>query len=411
MATDPAPHSAEPGAGQESPQRIRPFVWVGWFLGGVAVLVAFAMIAMSLSGRSGTAASSSSGFAAGITPASSALLELVASEGKRAPAYSLTDQSGTTIAPSIFLGRPVVLTFNDDKCTDLCTLFAEDVLRADQDLGSHRNDIAFVSINANPFFNASSDVASWTRAHGLAALPNWYFGTAPAATLGAVAKAYGVDIEADSATKEVVHGTQMFFIDPKGATRAIGQFGSDSADTAAFAHAMAQMAVDLMPSTSRPSVAGPALALPATGSSNVGDTPKAFSLPALAGATSVTDKPDENRFTVLNFWSSTCTACRSEMPDIEKEFRILGSRVSFLGVSVDTDAARASAFAAAANSSYPLALDSPGAVSGGFAITGLPYTVILDPTGRVVIRHPGALTAEQLDYIVRDLDPTIGHSN
>jgi len=34
--------------------------------------------------------------------------------------------------------------------------------------------------------------------------------------------------------------------------------------------------------------------------------------------------------------------------------------------------------------------------------------VILDPTGTVVIRHPGAFTAEQLDYVLNTFDPALG---
>lgn len=411
MADEPPMKPLESESPAGAPGSTRPIVWIAWFLGGVGVMVVFAMIAMSMSAPSVSAVPSSGTFAAGITPASSSLLELSQANGKKAPTYSLTDQRGKTITPATFLGRPVVLTFNDDKCTDLCTLLAEDVAQADQDLGSHRSDIAFVSINANPFFTAESDVASWTNEHGLGALPNWSFGTASAANLGEIAKNYGVDIQADPTTKTIVHGTRIFFIDPTGATRAVGQFGSDSANTAPFAHALAQMAVDLMPSAARPKVAGPSLALPVTGRSNVGDTPKTFSLPALAGASRVTDKPDGTRFTVLNFWSSTCTACVAEMPAIEKEFRSFGSKVSFVGVAVDSDAARSHSFAASTGASYPLAIDSQGTVSGAFGITGLPFTVILDPSGKVVIRHPGALTAEQLGYLIGDLDPALGRSN
>lgn len=397
MSSDPEKGTAKP----------RPLGWIGLFLAGAVVIAAFAWIAAS-STTPQTGAAASTPFAPGVSPASASLLEMVHGDRKQAPGYQLTDQNGAPMSASEFRGRPVVLTFNDDQCEDLCTLLAEDVVRADTDLGTRRDDVAFVSINANPYFTASSDVASWTDEHGLSSLPNWYFGTAGAAELGKLATAFGVDIEADPVTKNVVHGTQIFFIDPRGATQAIGQFGSDSANTAAFAHAMARMAVDLIPAAHRPKVAGPSLPLRVSGGNNVGDTPAPFTLPALGGGAAITDRPDGSRFTVLDFWSSTCTACRASMPELESEYQSLGTQVSFLGVAVDPDAGAARAFADSVAANYPLALDSSGTVSGAFQITGLPYTVILDPRGKVVIRHPGTMTKEQLDYILRDLDPSLG---
>ncbi|MFP3670212.1 hypothetical protein SB717_34565, partial [Priestia sp. SIMBA_032] len=82
------------------------------------------------------------------------------------------------------------------------------------------------------YYPAVSDVADWTTAHGLGSAANWYFGTAPAAQLAAVAQAYGVPIQLDAADRSVVHGTEIFFIDPSGTERALGQFGTDAASTA-----------------------------------------------------------------------------------------------------------------------------------------------------------------------------------
>ena len=47
--------------------------------------------------------------------------------------------------------------------------------------------------------------------------------------------------------------------------------------------------------------------------------------------------------------------------------------------------------------------DSKGAVAAQYQVPGLPYTVIIDPHGKVVIRHPGEMTAEQLEYILNTL--------
>lgn len=376
----------------------------------VAVLAAFVGIVIAAAQPASTAASLASPPAArGISTAAANLIQLdpLGGSAVRAPTYTLTDQTGRTITPATFRGRAVVLTFNDDQCQDLCTLLAEDVARANTDLGSLTKKIAFVSINANPYYPAASDVADWTKAHGLGHAEDWYYGTGSPQTLAAAAKAYGVPIELDAAHQSVVHGTEIFFIDPSGTERALGQFGTDSASTAAFAHAMAQEAVDLLPASQRGTVSGAAPADLAGGDTGVGSKPAAFSLPALTG-TGRYSSSTGGKYTVLNFWSSTCTACVTELPALQKVAQEFSGRAAFLGIDVSDQGSSARALATRSGVSFPLALDADGAIAGRFSITGLPYTVILDPIGHVVIRHPGAFTAEQLEYILQSLIPAGG---
>jgi cytochrome oxidase Cu insertion factor (SCO1/SenC/PrrC family) len=85
---------------------------------------------------------------------------------------------------SQFRGKAVVLSFNDDRCTDVCTLLAQDIVRADQDLGrTGRSRVAFVSVNVNPFYPQVRYVKQWSDQQDLGSLPNWHFGTAPVPNL------------------------------------------------------------------------------------------------------------------------------------------------------------------------------------------------------------------------------------
>lgn len=384
----------------------RPRTWP-IIAAATVVVVGFAavLVAAAQPSSPGSAAPAAAPTEPGISTAAASLLQLdpLGTTSTKAPGYALTDQRGRPITPSTFHGRSVVLTFNDDECQDLCTLLAQDVALADRDLGPAASRIAFVSINANPYHPAVADVASWTDSHGVGGDANWYFGTGTPATLAAVAKAYGVPIELDAVHQSVVHGTEIFFIDPNGIERALGQFGTDSASTAPFAHTMAQEAVDLLPAAQRSPVAGSATVDLATGGTGVGAKPKPLSLPALNGSGRVTDA--SGHYTVLNFWASTCTACVGELADLQKVSAEFTSRADLIGIDVSDDAAAARATTRQAGTSYPLAVDANGSVAGTYRISGLPYTVILDPTGHVVIRHPGAFTAEQLEYVLDSLVP------
>jgi cytochrome oxidase Cu insertion factor (SCO1/SenC/PrrC family)/thiol-disulfide isomerase/thioredoxin len=329
-------------------------------------------------------------------------LELAPNDHTTPPAFTLTDQHGTRTTISRFKGKSVILTFVDDQCTDLCTLYAEDVVAADKDLGSAASNVVFLTVNANPYYPAPAATKAWTDEHGLGKLTNWYFATGAPKVLESIWNDYGVPVELDAKTRTVSHGSQMFFINPKGMESSVAEYGSEAADTSLFAHAMSQLAVDSLPAAEQTAVAGPTVPPASQGSTNLGATPSATVLKTLGGSTAFSTASDRGKYTVLNFWASTCTACVREMPALENEYKAVDkSKVAFVGIDVSDNAAAAESFAQRAGTNYPLVADPSGSAAGNFAITGLPYTVILSPDGKVLVRHPGALTQEQLDYIIQ----------
>ncbi|MEO7015441.1 MAG: TlpA disulfide reductase family protein, partial [Leifsonia sp.] len=141
-------------------------------------------------------------------------------------------------------------------------------------------------------------------------------------------------------------------------------------------------------------------------------TPAATRLPDLRKpAEKISTGSGHGNYTVLNFWASTCTACIQELPALERAHHDLGAPVTFLGIDVSDTGRAGIAFANHAGVTYPLLNDTQGSVAGQYQITGLPYTVILDPKGKVVIRHAGTFTTEQLEYILQTVDPKLGNGN
>jgi len=383
---------------------------VGWvamcvvLVGALAVIIDYRSLGQATSSAASTPDSSPNAYGHDIDTDTANLLELqlAANDHTTPPAFTLTDQYGTTTTISRFRGKSIILTFVDDQCTDLCTLYAEDVVAADKDLGAAAKNVVFLTVNANPYYPAPSDTKTWTDTHGLGGLSNWYFVTGAPKTLESIWNRYGVPVELDPKTRTVSHGSQMFFIDPSGDESSDAEYGSEAADTGLFAHAMAQLAVDSLPASEQHTVAGPTVPPASQGSTNLGATPAATVLKTLGSSATFSTASDLGKYTVVNFWSSTCTACVREMPALEAEYKTIDrSKVAFVGVDVSDPAAAAESFAARAGTTYPLIADPSGSAAGNFKITGLPYTVILDPKGKVVVRHPGALTQEQLDYLIQ----------
>jgi len=388
-------------------------MWIAYGASAVALVVALAAVLFAGNPPSGattnsgaTVNSAVSGLHASAAVTSMLELSPLSASGQTMPEFRLTDQRGNPMSLAEFRGRAVVLTFNDDQCQDLCTLLAESVVAADHDLGTHQNKIAFVSINANSYYPQVSAVKAWTDSHGLAQTANWYFGTGTVKQLSDASNAYEVPVTRDAKTKTIEHGAEVFYIDPQGREVGIGGFGNTSANTEIYGHDMAELAMSLLPQSQRFAVGGTSGPPPQV-SGGLGSSPVPMTVPALMTSGSVSTAADPKHYTVLNFWSSSCTACVAELPGFQSVHTMYGNAVDFLGIDVADDAILGRKLATRTGIDYPVGNDSAGTVSGSFQVAELPFTVILDPNGKVVIRHPGLFTADQLIYVLEDLEPSL----
>lgn len=99
---------------------------------------------------------------------------------------------------------------------------------------------------------------------------------------------------------------------------------------------------------------------------------------------------------VVNFWSSTCVPCLTEMPAFEEVHGELGDDVAFLGLNVADGPDRGRRMAERTGVTYDLARDPSGAIAVDLGSTTLPTTAIIDADGTVVDVHVGAMDAGEL---------------
>lgn len=103
---------------------------------------------------------------------------------------------------------------------------------------------------------------------------------------------------------------------------------------------------------------------------------------------------------VLNFWASWCAPCRIEAPQLDLLYRQMKPEgVQFLGIDTKDAKSGAQSFVRAFDISYPIVYDEEGEIAvrlGDLPTRGLPFTVLIDKTGRVAAVYVGVLTASDL---------------
>jgi protein SCO1 len=206
------PSAVDPGSPAPSPLvRLRWALWGSVLLLGVAA--GAAIFALRPSSQPATVQSSTG------APALS-----WAAGARRAPGFALTDQAGKPVSLAAYRGRPVIVTFIDPLCRNLCPLEAKvlnDVVRRLP--AASRPAIVAVSTNVygNARANLLQDVQKWKL------VPQWRWAVGGGAQLAPVWKHYQVQVlvttkkVAGVTVHEIAHTEAAFLVDSAGYQRAL----------------------------------------------------------------------------------------------------------------------------------------------------------------------------------------------
>jgi protein SCO1/2 len=135
-----------------------------------------------------------------------------------APDFSLTTETGKTVALSDLRGKVVVLTFLYTHCPDICPLTAEHLRIASDQLGNAMDRVAFVAVSVDPRNDTPGAVQEFIREHRLSGKLTYLIGTPD--RLGPVWSAYYVAAEAGTSSPQLItHSSRVILIDKKGQQR------------------------------------------------------------------------------------------------------------------------------------------------------------------------------------------------
>ena len=143
---------------------------------------------------------------------------------RRAPTFTLVDQTGAALSLRSLRGQTTILTFLDPACRSLCPLEARVIADALRELPRQTRP-AIVAVSVNPLADSRSRFQADARHWRLTA--DWRWAIGPRTRLAPVWRDY--DIEVKTVTKrhagitihDVEHGDAAFIIDRRGFQRAM----------------------------------------------------------------------------------------------------------------------------------------------------------------------------------------------
>ncbi|MBI3251997.1 MAG: TlpA family protein disulfide reductase [Candidatus Omnitrophica bacterium] len=99
----------------------------------------------------------------------------------------------------------------------------------------------------------------------------------------------------------------------------------------------------------------------------------------------------EKKAVLVNFWATWCPPCREEIPDLIRLQRQYAARgFTALGVNVGESQGKVSAFAAKMGINYPVLLDEDQSVAENFRIVGIPTSLLVDSSGKILGEYHSA---------------------
>ncbi len=108
---------------------------------------------------------------------------------------------------------------------------------------------------------------------------------------------------------------------------------------------------------------------------------------------------------MLNFWATWCPPCREEIPDfMALRTQYQSRKVEFVGIAID-NAGSVAAFLRETKITYPILIGEGEAhalaQALGNASGGLPFTIVVDRAGRIVLSHLGRLPRARLEAVLQ----------
>ena len=143
---------------------------------------------------------------------------------RRAPEFSLRDQDGKPVSPAAFRNRPVIVTFLDPLCRNLCPVEAKILGVVESSLPADERPV-IIAVSVNQWGNGETTLRTDMRKWHVA--ENWHWAVGPAAALRKTWAAYKIAVVDAPKTIQGVtvhnisHTEAAYLVDGRGDERAL----------------------------------------------------------------------------------------------------------------------------------------------------------------------------------------------
>jgi cytochrome c biogenesis protein CcmG/thiol:disulfide interchange protein DsbE len=112
----------------------------------------------------------------------------------------------------------------------------------------------------------------------------------------------------------------------------------------------------------------------------------------------------QGKVVVLNIWASWCVPCREEAAAFNQiHARYAGADVAFVGIAWNDEESEVRKFVQQYRVPYTVALDPEGRIAIDYGLTGVPETFFIDRQGRLTRKWIGPISASQLGALVEPM--------
>jgi cytochrome oxidase Cu insertion factor (SCO1/SenC/PrrC family) len=295
-----------------------------------------------------------------------------------APQFSLKDQFGHRITLTQLRGRPVLLTFMEAQCLELCPLVAETIHRNLAELGAAGKQVAVLVVSTDPEADTPAAVRSFSQAHGM--YHRWLYLTAGRRTLTRVWQSYYIFAAPANAPAKIrdSHSSGTYLIDAQGRERVFMGGDPDGATLRRDLLILSGLPVEYR---------GPR-GVPAP---EVGHPAPAFALAGLTGGRLQLSSV-RGKVVLLNFWATWCKPCKAELPRLSAWYRRLrGQGFTVIGIDEQEGRSDVAGYIRHLHVPYPILLDENGNVAARYNIQGTPSSLLLDRHGIITETHLGPI--------------------
>lgn len=113
----------------------------------------------------------------------------------------------------------------------------------------------------------------------------------------------------------------------------------------------------------------------------------------------------------LNFWASTCSPCKQEMPDIQSLYEQYGDQIHFVlvnvGSAMNDTREKAESYLTEQGFTFPVYYDVDYQAITAYGINSFPFSIFIDAQGNLVTYGQGMLSAELLQKGLNLIAPDV----